>query len=417
MTSTARVALLGMNFPPEHTGIAPYSGALARGLAQRGLQVHAHTAHPHYPQWRIADGYGQWTLRDDRDSVRVTRYRHFVPPVPKGLPRLWSEISLGLRLAGARLGRPDAIVAVSPALFSSAIAVAAQRLRLRRKPVAVIVWVQDLYSVGIAETGQGGGLVARVMAAVEGYLLRSADSVVVIHDRFASTIVDELGVDPERIVIVRNWTHLPPAPEVDVPTTRARLGWTDDETIVLHSGNMGVKQGLENVVNAAREADGRGAPVRFVLAGDGGERAALQAAARSVRRIEIVPPFDDDLFQAALAAADVLLVNERRGVSEMAVPSKLTSYFSAGRPVLAATDATGTTAGEIAASGGGVIVPAGDPGALLDAALELGADAARADALGAAGRRYRDSVLAEDAALDNYAEILARVVARVRRAG
>lgn len=415
MNSTARVALLGMNFPPEHTGIAPYAGALARGLARRGAHVHAHTAHPHYPQWRLADGYGQWTRREEQDGIRLTRYRHFVPRSPKGVARLWSEMTLGFRLATARLGRPDVIVAISPALFASAIAIAVQRLRLQRVPV--VVWVQDLYSVGIAETEQGGGLAERVVRAVESRLLRSAARVVVIHERFASTAINALGVSPERVSVVRNWTHLPPSPETDTAATRALLGWEAGETIVLHSGNMGVKQGLENVIAAAREADSRGVPVRFVLAGDGGERISLTAAAVGVRRIDFVAPFSDELYQAALAAADVLLVNEKPGVSEMAVPSKLTSYFSAGRPVLAATDAAGTTAGEISASGGGEIVAAGDPKALLEAVLALRADQGRANALGAAGRRYRESVLSEEIALDNYAGVLARVVAEGRLSG
>jgi colanic acid biosynthesis glycosyl transferase WcaI len=100
----------------------------------------------------------------------------------------------------------------------------------------------------------------------------------------------------------------------------------------------------------------------------------------------------------------VLLVNERPGVTEMAVPSKLTSYFSAGRPVLAATDAGSTTAEEITVSGGGVRVDAGAPGELLEAALRLGADKDHAQELGKSGLRYCMETLSEGTAIGQYDE-------------
>ena len=114
------------------------------------------------------------------------------------------------------------------------------------------------------------------MSALEGWLLRTADRVVVIHDRFAARVADDFGVPRDRIEVVRNWTHLPPSPEVDVAATRAALGWAPGEIVVLHAGNMGVKQGLENVVDAARLASERELPVRFVLLGHGSERDRLK---------------------------------------------------------------------------------------------------------------------------------------------
>ena len=104
----------------------------------------------------------------------------------------------------------------------------------------------------------------------------------------------------------------------------------------------------------------------------------------------------------------LLLVNELAGLAEMSVPSKLTSYFDAGRPVLAATSEGSTTAHELRDSGAGTRVDAQDPEALLAAALELGADPGRRRELGAAGRRYRVDVLSEEAAVDRFEEWLAR---------
>jgi glycosyltransferase involved in cell wall biosynthesis len=401
-----RVTVLGLNYPPEPTGISPYTGAMARGLAERGFTTRVLTTHPHYPEWSVAAGYGQWSRKEHIAGVGVHRMKHFVPERPFGMKRLASEVSFGLRLQAASWQRPDVVVMISPALIASTMAAARAKIFHRKTPI--VVWVQDLYTLGLAETGQGGGLVGKVMNATEGWLLRHADRVVVIHDRFAARVQADFGVPAAKIEVVRNWTHLAPTPEFDVAATRAQFGW-GDETVVLHAGNMGVKQGLDNVIEAARLAAQRGDNARFVLVGNGAERARLEIAGADIPTLQFRAPLDDAMFAAALGSADVLLVNEKPGVSEMAVPSKLTSYFSAGRPVLAATDAQGVTAGEVRAAQAGVVVPTGDPRALLDAALALGNDPERARALGENGREYRRAVLDETSAIDSFATMLQRL--------
>jgi glycosyltransferase involved in cell wall biosynthesis len=402
------VLILGLNYPPEPTGISPYTGSMARGLARRGFITRILTTHPHYPDWKVRPGYGEWSRTEHLDGVAVTRLKHYVPSRPQGLKRVASEASFGARLNARRWRRPNAIVAVSPALISSGLA--AMRAKVTHRNTPLIVWVQDLYTLGLAETGQAKGIVVKAMAAIEGWLLRRADTVVVIHDRFATRVAEDFGVPRERITVVRNWTHLPPVPEVDVAATRQKFGWDEDTVVVLHAGNMGVKQGLDNVIGAARLAEQRQDRVRFVLVGGGSQRRHLEDSGRGVTTLQFLPSLDDADFSAVLASADCLLVNELPGVSEMAVPSKLTSYFSAGRPVLAATDVTGITAEEVRSADAGVVVPSGDPAALLDAAIQLGADEEHARQLGLNGREYRNTVLDEESAIDKFTEMLTSLI-------
>lgn len=314
------------------------------------------------------------------------------------------ELSFGARLIFARWNKPDVVLLVSPALFSCALALL--RLRLQPKRPAVGIWVQDLYSRGILETGSGRGTLARAAVHLEAAILRSCDGVVAIHQRFQTYIVDHLGVPAKRVKVIRNWTHLPAAPTRGHAEMRARLGWNDDDIVVLHAGNMGKKQGLENVINAARLAQLRGSKVRFVLMGDGNQRKHLQALAAGVGHIDFTAPLPGDEFLHALAAADVLLVNELPDVKEMAVPSKLTSYFNAGVPVLAATDVESVTAMEITTSGGGLRVDPADPVSLLEAAELLGQDKIRAQMLAVNGLRFRNETLSEEAAVGHYDEFL-----------
>lgn len=401
-----RVAILGLNYAPEPTGIAPYTTALAEDLARRGHHVRVLTAHPHYPAWRIMAGFGGWRSTTVEHGVEVTRLLHFVPKRPTHVQRTFSELSFGVRAALASWRRPDVVVTVSPALFASAVV----RLRLGLSPrrPGTILWVQDLYAQGMAETGdRGAGL--RLVQRVESSTLRAADAVVAIHPRFREPLEKRLGVQPARIEVIRNWTHVEVPDHVDRAAVRARHGWGADETVVVHAGNVGAKQALEHVVSAADEALRRREPVRFVIVGDGNQAARVRALAAGVERIEMLDPLPYGEFTELLAAADVLLVNERPGLIEMSAPSKLTTYFAAGKPIVAATEAGSITAHEIERSGAGIRVDPGQPPGILDAVLALRRDRDLAARLGAAGREYRIRSLDRRTSLDAFAALLRRV--------
>jgi colanic acid biosynthesis glycosyl transferase WcaI len=409
-----KVAILGINYAPEPTGIAPYTTRIATGLAKRGHNVLVLTGHPHYPYWRRGDRRAPFRSEEVMDGVRVRRLKH---PVPRRLSWIWRaamELMFGLQLFTTRWGQPEVVICVTPPLLAVAMSAVRARLTWRRPSIGILV--QDMYSRGIAETGAASGLSARAVRTVESLTIRLCDGVSVIHTGFARDLTEELNVDLRRIREIRNWTHVnPPNPSAS-KAFRDAHGWSADDLVILHAGNMGYKQGLENVVAAAALADRSNCRARFVLLGDGNQRASLEQAAAGMPALEFLPPVTEAEFPAVLGAADVLLVNERPGVAHMSVPSKLTSYFIAGKPILAATDAAGFTAAELAASGAGVCVPADRPDLLLDEAIRLGTDHELARQLGQAGQRYCRLLLSEETALDSYEQWVIDL-ADMRRAG
>lgn len=403
----SRITILGLNYWPEPTGNAPYTTALARDLAQNA-EVTAVTGFPHYPQWSRYEDFKGLQDRTDDHGVDLRRVSHWIPNPPRGLKRLLSEITFGLHQMNAPWKSPDVAVLVSPALFSSAMCA----LRLRafgRTPH--VVWVQDLYSHGMTETGEGGGLAVRVARAIERWLLRDADAVVTIHPHMAERVRADLDVPVDRIRVIGNWAHVE---QTLTPQTDARraLGWSASDRIVLHAGNMGRKQGLRTVVEAARLASQRAEDVTFVMLGDGAERAELERQAQGLPTIRFVDPLPSERFMDALAAADLLLVNELPGVKEMAAPSKLTSYFAAAKPVLAAVHPSGTVASIVNSAQAGRTVASGDAQALLDAALAFLDDPAAREAAGRAAADYWRANLSADSAIDAWREVLNTVAAR-----
>ncbi|SDH05392.1 WcaI family glycosyltransferase [Pseudonocardia oroxyli] len=393
-----RVLAVGINFGPEHTGIAPYTTQLCDHLAEHGAEVTVFTGVPHYPSWAV-DRTHRFRLRrtERRGNLEIRRLRHFVPRSQSALKRGLYELTFALNVALQRpRERPDVVVAVVPSLFSAVIA---QRLA-KRAGVRLVVWVQDVMGRAAAQSGMsGGGKVASAVSAVESWVLNRASEVLVLNSHFAEYVA-ESGVARERITLRSNWSHVPSPSGRDRAELRERFGWRPEETIVLHSGNMGLKQALEHVVAAGRVVD-ETAPgsLRFVLMGDGSQRAALEQEAADVASVQFLPPADSAEFADVLAAADVLLVNERASSIDMSLPSKLTSYLKAGRPVVAASPAAGGTAAEVLRSGGGIVVTPESPEDLVREVAKLSADGVSMESLATAGREYAETELVAHAAL------------------
>ncbi len=366
------------------------------------------TGFPHYPKWDVTDGYSGWKIEEEINGVKIRRLRHYVPSRVTNLRRMHLEISFGIRLLFARWGRPDVVLVVTPALFSAAFVLL--RTKLAWKHYVTGVWVQDIYSRGLEETGSGGSLATQIVKKLEGKILSSATGVSVIHDRFKHFLTSSLKVDDAKVAVIKNWSHIESQPQISRSEVRARHGWAPEDVIVLHAGNMGVKQSLENVVEAARIAAERKSRVKFVLLGDGNQRQRIQELSAGVRNIELIMPLPDSEFVDALHSADILLVNEMAGLKEMAVPSKLTSYFATGLPVIAATDAGSTTADEVEKSQAGLRIQPDSPSDLVDAAEALSENADLSIAMGIAGIAYTGRELSQDAAVVKYMEWLDQLV-------
>ncbi|MDX3762782.1 glycosyltransferase family 4 protein [Streptomyces sp. AK02-04a] len=392
--------LVSTNYAPERAGIGPYATQIAEHWAAGGAEVHVWAGMPHYPAWRTESSYrGVWRMVEECRGTRVHRRRHFVPLRQTAPRRVLYEASIlahGLAVP-PRIPRPDAVFAQLPSLAGGILgARAARRWGLPFVPV-----VQDLMGAAAAQSGiRGGARVAAAAGTVEAHVLGRATLVGVIHESFVDRVA-AMGVPRGRIRLVPNWSHVarPTRPRAQ---TRARLGWREDQTVVLHSGNMGLKQGLEVLVETARQAP----DVQVILMGEGNQRAALQALGAGLPNVRFLPPTEEAEFPEVLAAADVLVVTQRASVLDMSVPSKLTSYFAAGRPVVASVAGKGGTAQEVRRSRAGIVVPPEDAAAVLTAVRRLAGAPTTADELGARGPAYVDARLSREAGLARMTALL-----------
>ncbi|GAA3595117.1 glycosyltransferase family 4 protein [Kineosporia mesophila] len=420
------VLVVGINYAPEPTGIAPYTTGMADHLTTRARSVTVLTGMPHYPNWQIEPQY-RFRLRTreiarqvgdafdglagigQHDGLLIRRLRHYVPARQSAARRAGYELTFLMNCLSTPIEqRPDVVVAVTPSLGG---AVAGARVA-RRTGAQLIVVVQDLMAKAATQSGisGGGGRVSAATAAVERYALRRADLVAVVSDAFRPQL-HAYGVPDERIRLLPNWTHIH-ACGLSGPEARQALGWPQGVFTVVHTGNIGLKQDLGNLVEAARICAERDAGVRFVIIGDGSQRAAIRAQARGLGNLEFVDPLDGVKYPQSLAAADLLVVNERPGVGDMSLPSKLTSYLTAGRAVIAAVAPDGATAQELRRTDGAAhLITPGDPAALADSVLALRRRPTHCAEMGVLGRAYAQAHLGREAAAARLDAIVEECVA------
>lgn len=406
------VLLTAINYWPEPSGNAPYTTGLAEHLVQSGYRVSVMTGFPHYPSWRVDEAYREGLRRREVIAgVDVIRSRHFVPARQSVIGRGAYEATFLFHSLLCRLDPPDVVVGVIPSLSGGALA----RIFAARWHVPYGVIVQDLMGRAAEQSGMAaGGRVAGGVTRLEGWALRRAQVVGVVSASFRPYL-RSLGIPARRIVDLPNWI-VRPAVNASIAETRQRLGWGTQE-IVLHAGNMGLKQGLEQVLDAAEMAATSAPHTRFVLMGDGNQRELLQRAAARLPNVQFLPSQPDNDYAAALAAADVLLISERPSVADMSLPSKLTSYCAAGRPIVAAVRNDGATYRELQRTGAGLAVPAGDPEALLRALNELRSDPVLASRLGEAGARYASMALSSSEGLERGRAFVERLLASTTAKG
>jgi colanic acid biosynthesis glycosyl transferase WcaI len=366
-----------LNYSPEPTGFAPHAAALAEYFAAHGHQVTVLTGFPFAPRWkRWAEYRGAFIQTKIENGVNLTRVSHFIPRQPgSSWQRMLMEASFCLAAFAAvgprllrRKTRPDAVLYIGA---QPAIAMLARTIGwLSGAPY--FVNINDLAAHAATDVGiLRPGRLQRLLERFEFAAYLPAAGATVLCRAFAQALVAR-GYPADRTRVIRSPIDVERIRPVPFnPDHRRRLGIPADAFVVLSAGSMGLKQGLANVVEAARrqrDRGDRGRQICWVLVGDGETRADLEHAVSSQalgERVRVLPFQPEEQMSDMFAAADALLLNQLASVKDTVIPSKLLTYMAAGRPVLAAVNEASQGAEILVDAGGGLLVTPEDPDALV----------------------------------------------------
>lgn len=378
-----KILVWGINYAPEATGIGPCNTALCEHLRAAGHEVEMVTTFSYYPAWKKRPEDRRVIWRSEMiNGVPVHRCWHYVPSQVRWWRRIIHEATFVLTSLPRVLTRPrpDVLVTISPPLLLGPASWLVSLLRRTR----YVFHVQDLQPDAALGVGMlRDNAFTRTLYAVEAFAYRHAWRVSGI-SRGMLAAFSSKGVAPEKQLYFPNGIRLetPPAREA----FRARHGFAKSDFLAVYSGNIGVKQGVQHLVNAARHIRDR--RIRLVICGDGAQRHLIEAGAAGLENVRLLPLLPDSEYREMLADCDIAVIPQLAGSGRAFFPSKLLNPLAYGRPILSVADTDSELARAMAEGGFGCNVLPGQEEALAATMEKLADNPEQLAAWGEAGREW-----------------------------
>jgi colanic acid biosynthesis glycosyl transferase WcaI len=386
----AKILIYAMNYSPEIAGVGHYTGDIGEEFVAMGHRLTVVTSLPHYPGWRVTPPYrnGRYKL-ETLDGAKVIRCPLILRQRMGGIWRLIAPLSFAAASAPIALWqilrrRPDVVLCIEPTLMVAPVALIAARLIGAR----TVLHVQDLEVDACFAVGHLRPIAWLKALALrfEQRILGGFDGLITISAHMAERLVAK-GVPVERIAVVRNWVdldHIKPLEQVS--PYRDQLGLRKSDRLALYSGNIGAKQGLHELIAAARRLSAR-SDLKFLIAGEGPAKAELVAKASDLANVRFLPFQPYERLSEFLGAADVHILPQAADAADLVLPSKLGGMLASGGRIVV-TAAPGTELATFLA-GAAIVVEPGDAAALAAAIVEA------VDSAPEASRAARRRTLAE----------------------
>jgi colanic acid biosynthesis glycosyl transferase WcaI len=375
-----RILLLNLYYPPDTSATAKMAYSVVEALSH-SHDVTVLCGRPSYdPTERRS-----WRLYQSElaGRGRIIRAGSTTFPRFNMKKRVLNYLSyIALTIPRALFVPCDAVVAMTDPPFQGIVG--AIVALLKRKPYAYNI--RDMYpDMAVGGSIVEPGTLARIWEKLHRWALRRATCVIVLGEDMRARIVAK-GVDPARVLIVRDGTEiLPPNTPLPLPDPEVvRTIRGSSSFVLVHAGNLGFYGAWNTLVTAARNLANEG--VGLVFVGDGAQRAQIEAAAVDSRNVRFLDFFPASKIPSVLAAADAHVITVKRGLEGVVVPSKMYGILAAGKPIVAVAPKE-TDAVSLGIQRGFAVAADPDrPAEVVSAVRALASDPHRLKAMGLAAR-------------------------------
>jgi len=235
-----------------------------------------------------------------------------------------------------------------------------------------MLWVQDLWPESLSATGAvTSPMILNSVGRLVRFIYGRCDRILVQSRAFAAPVV-QMGGSEDRI-------HYFPNSADDCRAANPSASSDEHEVMslpsgfrVVFAGNLGAAQDFGTILAAAELLKGY-RDIKWVIAGDGRMRSWIEAQVKE-RGLEdtfhLIGMFPAEAMPTLFGCADVLLVSLGKApIFLMTIPSKIQSYLSAAKPIIAAMDGEGAKI--VLESGAGFTCPSGDSEQLANAVIRM----------------------------------------------
>lgn len=334
-----RILLIGYNYYPEPTGIGKYSGEMIQWLAQNGYDCTVITTYPYYPYWQVQEPYRRkrfWysTERENFASggrITVHRCPIYVPANPSGPKRVLLDFSF---LASAwvklvqLLSGPgcDYVVTIAPSFILGVLGIFYKSIRRTK----FLYHIHDLQIEAARDLNMiKSSKIIESLFKLENYIFRQCDVITSISEGMVHKIQQKTS---KQVQLFPNWADISLFyPIEDKAALKSAFGFKPTDKILLYSGAIGEKQGLEAILHAADTYRAQ-SELKFIICGSGPYKEKLQQLAEELNLSHVIffPLQSFERFNRFLNLADVHLVIQKANAGDLVMPSKLTTILAVG---------------------------------------------------------------------------------------
>jgi putative colanic acid biosynthesis glycosyltransferase WcaI len=397
-----RVLIHGINYFPELIGIGKYTGEMAEWLSSKGVSVSVVTAPPYYPDWKVGYGYScsKYTF-ENIDGVDVWRCPLWIPKHKTGFKRILHLLSFSASSFPIMLKqiswKPDVLIVLEPTFFCVPFSLMVAKLSRAKSWLHIQDFEIDAgFKMGLLS----GKILHSILKHIERFIIKQFDRVSSISGKMLERLIND-KIPYEKCVIFPNWVDTEKIfPLSESTLFRKEWGIDDDTVIVLYSGNMGEKQGLEIIIETARKLlDDHG--ILFVLCGNGADRKRLVRMRDGMKNIIFLPVQPLEQFNQLLNAADIHLLPQRNDVEDLVMPSKLTGILASGG--FAITNARKETElSKVVLEAGGMVCNSGDSSEISKLIKNISRDKASNSGRTIKARSYAELNFSKEKILNNF---------------
>lgn len=366
-----RILLIGGNYYPELTGIGRYNGEMMDWLAEQGYECTVVTTYPYYPQWKVQSEYKRknlWYTREKKDNIAVIRCPHYVPDKPGGFKRMLLDFSFTIsaffKILQLSFGpKRDIVIVVSPPFVPGFLGVLYKKLRGAR----LACHIQDLQIEAARDLQMiRSKRMINLLFGMEGFILKRADHISSISTGMVRKVKEKTG---RNVSLFPNWsdtTRFYPLPQKQ--GLKSLFGLNDTDKVVLYSGAIGEKQGLDIILQAAKKLEAI-AGLKFIICGTGPykENLSQMAIQLKINNLVFLPLQPAEMLNQFLNMADVHLVIQKADASDLVMPSKLTNILAVGGLAIVTAGPGNSLYDEVYTHQMGILSKAEDPVSLAGA--------------------------------------------------
>ena len=390
----SKIVLVHRYYAPDTPPYATILATVAAELVKDGHEVTVLTCQPSYNRAVVSRA----PSREVVDGVRVRRFP-VLDDRRSTARKLANAVWFCARIALARRERQGAS-AIMAATTPPVVVALVCSLLARVQGASFVYHKQDIWP----EVSGGGGVVRRVLRAVDHATDARASRVVVLSEDMAQATRERgtLSREPAAINNFDPWVLDDDVHHADAPD-RAR-GLT-----IVFAGNIGAFQGLEVVFDVVRRTSD--APIGWHFFGDGTLREEL---AELSEEAEVVvhghrPP--EEVAEFVRDYADLGVVSLRPGVISAAYPSKTMTYLRHGCPILAFVEPGSELARMVVEERIGISASQRSADDAVAQLCALAADRAPLDGVRDRARTAYDERFSRDRQLGRWTALFAELVA------